>query len=295
MKRQLALLILMVASQGSIANELNIVAATNDLGAIASAVGGEYVNIDVVARPDRDPHTVEVRPSAMRKTAKANIYLSVGMSLDLWSRDIVRGSRNKALILIDCSHAVEPLEAPTGKIDASMGDVHPEGNPHYWLDPRNGAAVARLLSDRFADQDPAHQEEYAANASAFVAQLESRFPGWEARLRGQRFVEFHRSWAYLSHCFGMEILGQVEPVPGIPATARHLTALAEVIEHTQVPVVIRESYHSESSISFLERETGIRGMVLPASCDDPTPESYIAHFDRIADVLGVIPSRGDQP
>lgn len=278
---------LCVASWGDALSEpLRVVAATNDLGAIARAVGGAEIRIDVVARSDRDPHTVEVRPSTMRMTAKADLYLEVGLSLDIWSEDIVRGSRNRDLRVVNCAEAITPLEVPEGKVDASMGDVHPEGNPHYWLDPVNGSAVARLLAEEFSLADPENEEIYRSNAEAFIQEIERRLPSWSESLRDQVFIEFHRSWVYLAERFGMIIVDQVEPLPGIPPSARHLAGLAETIRSQEVPVVIRDIYHSESPLEFLERETGVRTMILPSSSDDPVPEAYLALFDRVAETLG---------
>ncbi len=268
------------------AHELRIVAATNDLGAIAKAVGGDHVEIDVVARPDRDPHALQVRPSTMRKAARADVYLEVGMSLDAWSADIVRGSRNRDLEIIDCSEAIEPQEVPAGKVDASMGDVHPAGNPHYWLDPRNAQVLARFLAERFAALDAKHADVFLAGAEEFTAAIEARMSGWQERLSGRSFVEYHRTWVYLAERFDLHIAGTVEPFPGIPPSARHLAALAETIVEERIPVVVRDVYHSESPLEFLARETGVRTDVLPASCEEPVPEAYLAHFDRIAEVLG---------
>jgi len=265
---------------------LKVVAATNDLAAIARAVGGDDLDIDVVARPDRDLHSLEVRPSTMLKAAKADVYLEIGLSLDMWSAEIVRGSRNRDLTVLRCSDAVTPEEVPTGGVDASMGDVHPEGNPHYWLDPLNGVAVARFLAGKLSDLDPPHAADYQAGAEGFAAEVERRVPAWDARLRGVAFVEYHRTWVYLAKRFGMEIVGRVEPLPGIPPSARNLADLADVIRRHGSIAVVRDAYQDESSVVFLTRETGARSVVLPASCAEPTPESYLATFDHAAELLG---------
>jgi ABC-type Zn uptake system ZnuABC Zn-binding protein ZnuA len=222
----------------------------------------------------------------MRKAASADVYLEVGLSLDLWSYDIVRGSRNRNLRVLRCSDAIAPLEVPAGPVDASMGDVHPEGNPHYWLDPLNGVAVARYLATEFAAADPAHAEEYRAGAERFAAEVQRRLPGWDDRLRGVAFVEYHKMWIYLAHRFGMEIIGQVEPLPGIPPSARDLADLAATLRARGAVPVVREVYHSESAVDFLTRESGARPVVLAASCGHPTPESYLATFDHAAEALG---------
>ena len=271
---------------GVVHAELRIVAATNDLAAIAKAVGGALVSVDVVARPDRDPHTVAVRPSTMRKTASAALYLAVGLDLDQWSAEIVSGSRNRDLRVIDCSQAVSAAEVPQGKVDASMGDIHPRGNPHYWLDPENGIAVAQLLAKEFATTQPQDTQTFQNNAVVFAADIQSRLPGWRSRLENVSFVEYHRSWVYLAARFSMHIVGQVEPLPGIPPTAKHLTQLAGTIQQTGAQVVVRDPFHSDSPLEFLQRETGIRSVVLPTMCDEPTADSYLQHFDQIAAALG---------
>jgi zinc/manganese transport system substrate-binding protein len=268
------------------AGALRIVAATNDLAAIAHALAPE-AEIDVVARPDRDPHALEVSPGTMRLAARADVYLEVGLSLDPWSADVVRGSRNKDLVVVNCAEAVEPLEVPVGRVDASQGDVHPEGNPHYWLDPSNGAKVARFLAERLSRADGAHAADYAARADAFAAEVERRMPAWRSRLEGNQFVEYHRTWAYLAARFGMEIAGRVEPLPGIPPSAKHLAELSGMIRDRKVTVVVRDVYHSPSPTEFLERETGIHAVVLGSTCEQPTAESYFALFDRVAGILGV--------
>jgi zinc/manganese transport system substrate-binding protein len=149
-----------------------------------------------------------------------------------------------------------------------------------------GAELARFLARRFAERDPPHEADYAAGAERLAAEIEGRLPSWRARLEGRTFVEYHRSWVYLAERFAMRIAGRAEPLPGIPPSARHLAELAEAIRADHVPVVVREPYHPSSADEFLARETGARTIVLPSSCDEPVPEDYVAHFDRIAEALG---------
>jgi zinc/manganese transport system substrate-binding protein len=275
----------LLGTSNSAAAPLRILAATNDLAAIARAVTGPSAEIKVVARPDRDLHSLEVRPSMMTMAAKANVYLAVGLSLDLWSEGIVQGSRNAKLGVITCSEAVQPLEIPTGKVDASMGDVHPYGNPHYWLDPENAVLIARDLAKRFTALDAAQRNAYQTNAEAFAKQIEERISAWKERMQGLSFVEYHRTWIYAAKRFDMEIAGQVEPLPGIPPTAQHLASLSATIREKQTPVVIRDLFHPDGPVEFLQRETGVRAAVVPASCAEPTPESYLQIFDRLANAL----------
>jgi len=289
----LAVILLGMSASPSLA-ELRVVAATTTLGAIADAVGGDLVEVEVVARPDRDLHALEVRPSTMRKTSRADVYLEVGMSLDYWTDDVIRGSRNRDLRRVDCSRALdEALEVPEGKIDAAMGDVHPEGNPHYWLDPERLPDVAGIVARAFAEADPANAGTYASRADAFADRVAARVRGWEARLVGIAFVQYHATWPYLADRFGMEIVGTVEPLPGIPPSARHLAELAATIRKQGARVVIREPYHDDDAVAFLVRETGVDTAVLPSSCDAPTEASLLAHLDQVVSVLGRPPSSAD--
>ncbi|HET9888786.1 MAG TPA: metal ABC transporter substrate-binding protein [bacterium] len=276
---------LLLSASPSKAAPLRILAATNDLAAIARAVAGPAAEIKVVARPDRDLHSLEVRPSMMTMAAKADVYLAVGLSLDLWSEGIVQGSRNTKLHVVTCSDAVQPLEVPAGKVDASMGDVHPYGNPHYWLDPENAVIIAHDLAKNFTALDAGQAGAYEANAEAFAKEVEQRVPVWKEELHNVSFIEYHRTWVYAAQRFGMNIEGQVEPLPGIPPTAQHLAALSTTIREKHVPVVIRDLYHPDGPLEFLQRETGARVAVVPASCDEPTPESYFQLFDRLASAL----------
>jgi zinc/manganese transport system substrate-binding protein len=273
------------AMDSSRAEELVVVAATTDLGALAEAVGGERIEIEVIARPDRDLHALEIRPSAMRDAARADVYLAVGLSLDLWSQGVVAGSRNRDLVVIDCSDAVEPLEKPTGRVTARMGDVHPEGNPHYWLDPLNAIAIADMLASRFGRLDPPGARIYLDRAEAFAGAIRARMPIWRSALEGRTFVTYHRSWVYLAERFGARVAGSVEPLPGIPPSARHLAELEETIRREGISIVIREPYHPADPVELLVRDTGVRAVVLPMSCPEPTGESYKAHLDEIAGVF----------
>src|SRR5215510_8524195 len=147
--------------------KLRVAASTNDLASIAASVGGDQVDVFAIAKPSADPHRIEALPSYMVKVSRAKLFLKVGLGLDQWAEAIVDGSRNSSVQLVDCSRDVHVLEKPTGKVDASMGDVHPDGNPHYWLDPRNGAVVAHNIADAFAKADPGNAAAYRERADAF--------------------------------------------------------------------------------------------------------------------------------
>lgn len=272
--------------------KLRVAASTNDLASIAASVGGEQVEVFALARATSDPHRVEALPSAMVRVAKAQVFLKVGLGLDQWAGAIIDGSRNRTLAIVDCSHGVRVMEKPAGKVDASMGDVHPEGNPHYWLDPRNGAVVARNIAEAFARADPAHAAQYRARAEGFGRDAEAalvRGRALTAAMPGRTLLTYHRSWPYLADAFGLEIADTIEPVPGIPPTARHLGDLQKVIKARGIAVLLQEPYFSSDAGKFLARTAGVRAVTMSPSCDAPVAGSYLAH---VQDVLAALAGTG---
>lgn len=268
--------------------KIRIAASLNDLASIASTVGGEQVEVFSVARPTADAHRVEALPSYMVKVSRAQIYLKVGLGLDLWADAIIDGSRNQRLTIVDCSRGVRVLEVPTGRVDASMGDVHPNGNPHYWLDPRNGAVVARTVAEALTRVDPGHADDYRARAETFAKEAEA---AWEktrqsvAALPTKTVFSYHRSWSYFADAFGLDVAGNAEPVPGIPPTARHLASLVQIAKSRQVRLLLQEPYFSADAARFLAREAGVRAVVAAPSCDAATAGSYLEHFGSIAQAM----------
>jgi zinc/manganese transport system substrate-binding protein len=279
-------LALLLAAPPSAAAKVKVVASLTDLGSIAATVGGDQVEVTAVARPASDAHRVEVLPSYMVRVSRAQLYLKVGLGLDQWADQIIDGSRNAKLKVLDCARHIEPLEKPTGRVDASLGDVHPDGNPHYWLDPRNGALVARGIAEALAGLDPAHADDFRQRAAAFAqecAASQTAAAATVAALPVKAVITYHSSWVYFAHATGLEIAGTVEPVPGIPPTARHLQELIGLIRERKVPVVLQEPYFSNEAPAFLAREAGVRVAMVSASCDDVTPGSYLAHFNHVVE------------
>lgn len=268
--------------------KLNVAASINDLASIAASVGGEQVAVFAIARPTSDPHRVEALPSYMVKVSRAQLFLRVGLGLDQWADAIVEGSRNSKLKLVDCSQGVSVLEKPAGKVDASMGDVHPFGNPHYWLDPRNAGAIARNIAEAFAAADPANAASYRANATAFAGRAQEtwkRNADAAAKLPSRVVFTYHRSWSYFADAFGLEVVDTVEPVPGIPPTARHLAELVAESKARGVRLLIQEPYFASDGAKFLERQAGVRAVVQATSCADVTAASYLRHFDELLAAL----------
>jgi ABC-type Zn uptake system ZnuABC Zn-binding protein ZnuA len=274
--------------------KIKVAASITDLASIASSVGGDQVECFAIAKATADAHRVEVLPSYMVKVAKANLYLKGGLGLDQWADAIIDGSRNNKLTVVDCSANIGVLEKPTGQVDASMGDVHPNGNPHYWLDPRNGGIIAHTIAEALGKVDPAHAPDYQSRADDFAKQCEAAWESGKKKadaIPNRVVFTYHRSWPYFANAFGFEIAGQAEPVPGIPPTAKHLADLVAIAKSRKIALLIQEPYFSADAGKFLQREAGVRPVIVPLSCDSANAGSYLSHFDTVLQALAA--QKGD--
>ncbi len=263
---------------------VRIVAALPDLGSIASCIGGDKVEVSAIAKANSNPHSIEVFPSYMAKVSRASIYLKSGLGLDQWSDAIIDGSRNNKVVTVDCSIDVSVLEKPLGKVDASLGDVHPFGNPHYWLNPENGIIIGRNILSELQKVDPANAAFYSARFEQFRKECLDKMTKWKEKLqplKGAKIITYHSSWAYFADAFGFAIIAKVEPFPGIPPTGNHLADLVNVIKKEKAAFIIQEPYFSDDAPRFLNRQTGIPVFKSAPSCTDVSASSYLDHFDAI--------------
>ncbi len=280
--------LLLIVSSGSAA--IRVVAATPDLGSIAAYIGADKVEVSSIAKANSNPHSVEVFPSFMAKVSQAAIYLKSGLGLDQWSDAIIDGSRNNKLRVVDCANGVAVLEKPT-KVDASMGDVHPFGNPHYWLDPRNGIIAGQNILGALKSADPSNASLYESNFATFKTECERKFSGWQTTMKplaGRKIITYHSSWAYFANAFQLSIIEHIEPFPGIPPTGNHLAQLVDVIKKENVALILQEPYFPDDAPKFLNRQTGIKIFKCAPSCSDVKPSAYLMHFNEIISQLSTV-------
>jgi zinc/manganese transport system substrate-binding protein len=293
MKKILLILCGTLLISGAAFAKLTVAASIPDLASIAAYIGGDRVAVFSICQPARDPHTVEVLPSYMVKVSRADVYLKVGLSLDQWADGIVDGARNSSLRVVTCSDNVPVLEKPD-RVDAylaAQGDVHPQGNPHYWTNPDNGVIVARNIADGLIAADPAGATMYNDNLKKFEAEETSKMNEWKAAAAALPFhniISYHSDWIYFADAFGFTIPAYVEPLPGIPPTPSHLTNLLNIIKSQQIKVIIQEPFYSDEAPNYLVRETGVKVVKISPSCADVSPASYFDHFQQIIGALQAV-------
>ena len=270
---------------------LNIVTTTEDIAAIARAVAGDAAKVESLTPAAANPHYAEAKPSMIRKVARADALLIVGAGMEAgWLTPLLENARNAkvqpgALGYLDLSQHVALRDKPPGPVSRAQGDVHAQGNPHYWLDPRNGVRMAHAIAARLTALDAAHADDYRARADAFARSIEQRLPQWQAALaplKDKPVVAYHTSFAYLAHAFGFRIVAQVEPKPGIAPGAAHLRALIERIKADDIGLLIEEPFYERRSADYLAAQTGIKVAILPQSVGAvPGVKDYPGLFDAI--------------
>jgi zinc/manganese transport system substrate-binding protein len=258
------------AAQGKVA----VVATTEDLASIASEVGGDRIAVESIARGYQDPHFVEAKPSFILRLQRADLLVVVGRDLEIgWLPPLINQSRNAKIQpgapgYLDASLQARILDLPTGQVTRAMGDVHPLGNPHYWLDPENGKVVARAIAARLGQLRPNDRALFDQRLNDFVARLDAAEKRWLSQLapyKGVKVVTYHRSYSNFADRFGLDVMGYVEPRPGIPPTPQHTLDLIGEMKSQNVKVVIVEPYFDLKTPNAIARETGAKVLVLPPS------------------------------
>jgi zinc/manganese transport system substrate-binding protein len=285
MKRILTALTMLLAASTAAA-EIDVVATVPNMGMLARTVGGDEVRVRVLASPDRDPHYLEARPSMMAALRRADLLVAVGAELEVgWLPAALRGSHNPRVqtgqpgYFEGAAHVrlIQTDVAP----DRALGDVHPAGNPHYYMDPPRMAQVAAALAERMARLRPERREYFEANARSFAEAVEARLPQWQARAAGSPGVVFyHKDVDYLAELLEVPILGYVEPLPGIPPTARHLRELVTRLRGRD-GVVLHVQFQPGDGPAFLARELGWQAQQIPNQvAPDAASAAYFGMIDR---------------
>jgi zinc/manganese transport system substrate-binding protein len=294
--RALAVVVLAVlAAAPSARAAVNVVASTEDLAALAREVGGDKVKVEAIARGYQDPHFVEAKPSFILKLSRAELLVVVGRELEIgWLPPLIQQSRNARIQVgadgyLDASLTARILEIPTGQITRAMGDVHPLGNPHYWLDPENGRRIAKSILDKLTAIDPADASYFAARHADFdrrLAEAEKRWDAMMAPYRGLKVVTYHRSWPNFADRFGLDVVGYVEPRPGIPPSPGHTIDLITEMKRQNVKILFVEPYFDLKTPNSIGRETGAKVLVMPPSVGGVKEVTdYFKLFDYDIDLL----------
>jgi zinc/manganese transport system substrate-binding protein len=306
-------------------DKLRVVTTTTNLESIARDIGGDHVEVSAISTGREDPHFIAAKPSYMMKAKNADLWIRVGLELEVgYESLILEGSRNARIHVgsaghLDASEGIAALEVPTGKVSRSMGDVHPLGNPHYWLDPYNGRIIARNICRRLKELDSAHADDYDRNLAAFLLNLDSAMfggklveagggeklwkmqsdgtldlflkdqaiplEGWLARLKPfehARIVTYHRSWPYFADRFYLDVVAELEPKPGIPPGPGHVLEVINTMKSEKAGIILMEPYYNRADAEAVADKTGARVVVVAAAVNgQKEANDYIAMLDNV--------------
>lgn len=277
------------------AGKPNVVATTSDLASLVSEVGGDRVNVTSIAKGYQDPHFVEAKPSFLLNLKKADLLVVVGLELEIgWLPPLINQCGNPKIQpaaqgYFDASRFAEILEIPTVAVDRSMGDVHPQGNPHYWLDPRNGQRIAGALAQRLSQLSPGDANFFQQRLEDFSKRLAQAGTRWDDQLKpylGRKVVTYHRSWPNFVKRFGLQVLDYVEPRPGITPSPGHVVKLIATMKRENVKLILVEPYFDLKTPKSVARETGGQVVVLmPSVGGNKETGDYIKLFDHDVNLL----------
>jgi len=272
MKTPILIFGLTVLLPGALHAKLNVVASLPDYGAIAAAIGGDRIKVTSIAKGTEDPHFVEARPSFIRVLNQADALLEGGLELEIgWLPPLVNSARNPRIVAdapghVVLSRGVRVLEVPSGPIDRSMGDVHPFGNPHFSFDPANGRIIAETIATALGRIDPPNAAYYQGNLKAFTQRLDQKVGEWTKALepyRGTKVITYHKSYDYLLDRFGFQLVGTIEPKPGIEPSPTHINALIPLAKERGVKLVLIEPNRPRKTPSYVAEASGAKLLVLP--------------------------------
>ena len=280
---------LAAASAPAFAGPPKVVTTTEDLASLAHEVGGDKITVESMAKGYQDPHFVEPKPSFIIKLHDADLLVVIGRELEIgWLPPLQTQSRNAKIQVggagyLDASEGVKILEIPTGQLTRAMGDVHPSGNPHYWLDPDNGRIIAKAIAARLSQIDPADKAYFEQRYADFDKRLADAQKRWDAAMapyKGVKIVTYHRSWPNFTDRFGLDVIGYVEPKPGIPPSPSHTIELIAEMKRQNVKVIFVEPYFDLKTPESIGRETGAKVLVLaPSTGGVKEAPDYIKLFD----------------
>lgn len=326
----------LLLTSAALADKLKVVTTTTDLRSIVESIGGDKVEAASLATGHEDTHFIDAKPSCMVLARDADLWVRIGLELEIgYENLVIDGSRNPKIRIgtpghLDASEGVLRLEVPTGKVDRSMGDIHPQGNPHYWLDPLNMRIVAKNVAARLSKLDSANADAYAANLKTFQNKLDeamfgaklmeagaaaagskdqggaklwalllkneldkfikdhggdSVLGGWYGAMRplhGTKILTYHRSWSYFANRFQLDVVGELEPKPGIEPTPAHLSEIVDLVSKEKVKFLLMEPFYSRQAPDWLANKTGIKIVDVANSVGgQPAATDYISMIDQV--------------
>ena len=278
------------------ADPLTVVTTTADLADLVRNIGGNNAQVTSLSTGKQDIHFIEPRPSMVMKLRSADLVVVQGMEVDKWMNGLLEVARKRKINIgaqgyLDASLTIPKLEIPTGKIDGSMGDIHPDGNPHYMQNPENAKRVAKAILKKLIAIAPDKATEFNQSYDTYIEKLTAASKKWHEMLKpfeGTKIITYHPTWLYFADAFGLNIIGTLEPKPGIPPTPGHLAELLKIVAQQKAKLILVEPFYNVDVARKLGEQAGIPVIVLPSSVDGS--ENSSTYIETIGNVVSQITS-----
>jgi zinc/manganese transport system substrate-binding protein len=276
------------AATAGAAQRVRVVTTIPDLKSLAEAVGGDLVDVDSLTRGTQNSHEAEVRPSMMLKLRRADLLVENGVELDTWIDVAVQGANNPRIIRgapghIEVAAGVPLLNIPTTRVDRSMGDVHPLGNPHFSLDPGLAPIITRNIVEGLAGVAPQHRAVFERNREVFLQRVEAEMTRWTKTLepvKGSKVVVFHPLYIYFLSRFGLVQAGALEDRPGIPPSPTHLAKVIRQMQTEKIKVILVEPWNDRALAARVAEQAGAKALVMATAVGAVKgTDNYIAAID----------------
>jgi len=259
------------------------------IGDLTEKIGGDKVEVFVLGKGTEDPHFIVPKPSFIAKLRGADLLIINGAGLEIGFIPILIQQANNPKIhnskgFLDLSQQVDLIEVPAS-VSRAEGDIHPEGNPHFSLDPHRIPILARAIKDKLCDLDFKNCQDYEKRLAEFLKKWDSKTREWDHRLStlaGKRVIEYHKLFDYLILASRLSNIGTIEPKPGIPPTARHIEELIETARSQRVEFILQDVYHEKRSGQFVAEKIGAKYILLPHDIGAvPEAKDLVSLFEEI--------------
>ena len=280
-------------TRSAVAN-LRVVTTTEDLASITKAIGGEFISVSSIAKGTQDPHYVEAKPSFLVLVSRADLVISIGLDLESgWLPLLLRGARQPKLLpgepgCLSVSEAIIPIEIRP-QADRVDGDIHPLGNPHFMADPHRVILVAELISKRLSELDPTQAKNFKQNLEGFKLKLLNKITAWKQKMapfKGIKVIGYHMTFNYLFKFFDFDVVGFLEPKPGISPTAQHILKLIETAKIKNVKIIVIENFFDPKPGVTLVEKTKAKLVIIPAYVGgDDSSQNYFDWMDTVVNNL----------